>query len=1058
MNDVIVKSTITEINTIFHIADVHVRNLKRHKEYKHVFRKLYSYIRKNKNANSIIYLAGDIVHSKTDISPELVSVVGEFLNELANICPLVIIPGNHDCNLNNTNRMDALSPIISALNNDNIFYWKDTGIYRLGNVAFNVMSVFDSPKKYISGDSFDADYKIALHHGAVNKAQTDLGFEINNQNVQVDIFDGHDLVLLGDIHKRQFLQVYNENKRKPAILYPGSLIQQNHAETLDKHGLAVWDLPSRTCKFVDVDNNYGYYTIEVENGKILNWTDSIPKYPRLRIRSVNTDPADLARCISDIKNRRKVQELTIQRVRDFTGSPTNSSSVSVNVRDVEVQNKLITEYLESKYMLDSETLDSIRHVNRITNSKLSDLQRSRSILWVPKRFEFDNMFSYGPNNVIDFTNMDGIYGLFAANATGKSSLLDALSFCCYDKCSRTSKAVHVLNTKKEEFRCKLEFEIDEQLYVIERSGKKNKQGRVPVIVDFYRIDSEGNKESLNGGERDETNKIIRQYIGEYDDFIITAYSVQNNNSAFIDKSQRERKELLSSFLDIGIFENLYKVANDEIRETSTLLKQANLQNYAELITENKLEIDKLRKYEQYKLEEKREAEQEITDLDSLIDSTAASLKSITGNLESPDSIRDKIQVVEDKLVKLNIELLDNTSEKDKIDHIAIDIETKLSVADKDALDIELVEFENKSKEYSKLCSDITILRNTISHFESLDKSLSEHQYDPECEYCVRNEFVVSAQEARDKLPELTIQLVGLHVEIDNLKLYISKSNIKEKLQIYDRLYKQLLDLRAKLSNLNITIQKITHQISSLNRDLSILKNDLSASLENLDNIKKNEELNMQLAQLRSERDMLKENYNSINEYLTSIKVKIALKVKDKETSERGLDELKRLQRLYKNYEYYIECISRNGLPYKLIETMLPKLESEINNILAQVVDFNIVLHTDEKNINAYIVYDDNNIWPIELVSGMERFVASLAIRASLINISSLPRTNFLVIDEGLGNLDGNMLTSIGMMFDYLKTQFQFIIMISHIDSSKDIAEKHIELHKDNGYSKLNFES
>jgi len=104
------------------------------------------------------------------------------------------------------------------------------------------------------------------------------------------------------------------------------------------------------------------------------------------------------------------------------------------------------------------------------------------------------------------------------------------------------------------------------------------------------------------------------------------------------------------------------------------------------------------------------------------------------------------------------------------------------------------------------------------------------------------------------------------------------------------------------------------------------------------------------------------------------------------------------------------------------------------------------------------VYDDNNIWPIELVSGMERFVASLAIRASLINISSLPRTNFLVIDEGLGNLDGNMLTSIGMMFDYLKTQFQFIIMISHIDSSKDIAEKHIELHKDNGYSKLNFES
>ena len=37
----------------------------------------------------------------------------------------------------------------------------------------------------------------------------------------------------------------------------------------------------------------------------------------------------------------------------------------------------------------------------------------------------------------------------------------------------------------------------------------------------------------------------------------TALSLQNNNTGFIDKSQRERKELLSQFLDIDIFEQLY---------------------------------------------------------------------------------------------------------------------------------------------------------------------------------------------------------------------------------------------------------------------------------------------------------------------------------------------------------------------------------------------------------------------------------------------------------------------------------------------------------------------
>ena len=35
-----------KIGKIYHIADVHVRNVKRHKEYKLVFNRLYSYIKK----------------------------------------------------------------------------------------------------------------------------------------------------------------------------------------------------------------------------------------------------------------------------------------------------------------------------------------------------------------------------------------------------------------------------------------------------------------------------------------------------------------------------------------------------------------------------------------------------------------------------------------------------------------------------------------------------------------------------------------------------------------------------------------------------------------------------------------------------------------------------------------------------------------------------------------------------------------------------------------------------------------------------------------------------
>ena len=47
------------------------------------------------------------------------------------------------------------------------------------------------------------------------------------------------------------------------------------------------------------------------------------------------------------------------------------------------------------------------------------------------------MFSYGENNFVDFTKLNGIVGIFAPNASGKSSLLDALSFCLFDTSSKS---------------------------------------------------------------------------------------------------------------------------------------------------------------------------------------------------------------------------------------------------------------------------------------------------------------------------------------------------------------------------------------------------------------------------------------------------------------------------------------------------------------------------------------------------------------------------------------------------------------------------------------------
>jgi DNA repair exonuclease SbcCD ATPase subunit len=82
---------------------------------------------------------------------------------------------------------------------------------------------------------------------------------------------------------------------------------------------------------------------------------------------------------------------------------------------------------------------------------------------------------------------------------------------------------------------------------------------------------------------------------------------------------------------------------------------------------------------------------------------------------------------------------------------------------------------------------------------------------------------------------------------------------------------------------------------------------------------------------------------------------------------------------------------------------------------------------DKNNINCYLLYGTSDKWPVELSSGMERFVVSIATRVALINITSLPRPNFLAIDEGFGVMDSDNVNSLNQLFDYLKNQFDFII-------------------------------
>ena len=1044
------------IKKIYHIADVHIRNLKRHTEYREVFERLYQYISDTKTEDSIIVLAGDIVHAKTDMTPEVVEMTQTFLKSLSDMLPTILIPGNHDANLNNHSRLDALSPIVNALSHPNLHYLKDDGVWKMGGISFSHSSIFSEEKGIIPASEVSGDYKIALYHAPVDKVKTEYGFQIENKNVNVESFDGYDLALLGDIH------VPNQSlNSEGTIKYCGSTIMQNHSEAkYPEHGILVWDVDSKKSEFVPIHNDYGYVTIDVEDGKVVG-NPIIPNKPRMRVRVKDTTQSELKKILAKIRVGRKVQEVSIQKVitdkKDYSGG---SNIILQNVRDVGFQNKLIEDFLSERYVIGDEQLDVIRNINNDINQKLGTSVGLKNIIWKPKSFEFSNMFSYGSKNIIDFTNMKGAYGIFAPNASGKSSLWDALSFCIYDKCSRTSKAVDVLNYSKSQFDCKFNFEIEGVDYFIERTAKKSpKRGTVKVDVNFYRINEDGSTESLNGEERRDTNSIIRQYVGSYDDFILTAMSNQSNSGGFIEKSQKERKELLAQFLDMDVFEQLYQVANEEIKELSALLKDYKNQNFTE----------KLSEAEESLIENKKKVGETQTLLDEYNQRRAKVGYRIENLLSELISV-DSTVINTDNLLKiketLQSELVSKETECNGYQQSLDDLNSKLKEAQSKFDRYDLVNLKENHLKYEMYIGQLQTIQIKIDELDREIEHKKKHldgigslTFDDNCEHCVKNKntpFAQQAQSLEKEIRELALIRITRSGEYDTASMGKAKHDVNDILLEVQKLKVEIDGYTDKIEKLELQNKSCNLELSELKNKIEKVEEDIKKSIEQKESVEHNTKIQKEIDKYKENLKEIEDLVYETNDTLIDVSGEVKIAENTIKTINESITKLANMEQKYEGYEYYLQCVKRDGIPYELISDILPKLEVEINNILQPLVDFQILLNTDGKNINSYIAYGDEEFWPLELTSGMEKFISSVAIRTALINVSNLPRPNFIAIDEGFGSLDSDNFNSLYLLFDYLKNQFDFIVTISHIDKTRDMVDQIIDITKVGGFSSIRY--
>ena len=1055
------------INKVYHLADLHIRNLQRHKEYRLVFKKFLKQVEKDNIQDSVIYLGGDIAHAKTEMSPELIQEISWFLTECAKLRETILITGNHDCNLNNNHRLDVLTPIVDNLNNPRIHYLRDTGVYNIHNLTFVVYSILDDKENWPKGKDVEGEHKIALFHGPVNKSQTDIGYTVSSNSFTTDMFDGFDMVLMGDIHKRQILQAYEPENGLPVISYCGSMIQQNHGEVLENHGYLLWDIPTRGYEEFDIHNDYGFLTVDVVDGEIPQWVydevdTKLPKHPRLRLRFTNTEASDMKLRIAELKKIFKVAEVTVTRTDTMGQLRTNSKlnkNIVGNVKDETFQNSLIRDYLERQYLLEDSDLDKITELNKDLNTQIDDSDSMGNILWTPKEFKFSNMFSYGEDNKVRFDRAQGIIGIFAPNASGKSSLWDALSFCIYDKTSRTNSSKNILNNRKDKFYCKFHFEIDGISYFIERTAKYVRKGTaVKVDVNFWKEDG-FMITSLNGEQRRDTNANIEKYLGKFEDFVLTTLSLQGNNALFIDKSQSERKEILSQFIGVDIFDKLYQKAGDENRDNATLIRKFKSDDFTQKLADiesslksNKSEY-KLLEIEQESAKSKEdELNKEIIKLNGKI----VKLNADSG--VSVDELEKRLKTLEDKQEEI---LNQKGSLQERITHreeLQVTLEEILDQFDEEDLEVKINELKDSKESLRTLESNIEKVKIKLESLYERKEHLNSHKYDEQCDICMENSQSIREQKAKvnsdiqdgeSYLEEFNESFSKLSLLVDSLKVFQEEwdkyQEAKDKENKLDR------ELSGLINNLSTTE---TEEIR-LETQVGQQKQLIEEYYKNEEQIKLNKEVRDELTIVRSELDKIKQVVKKSNSDILSLNGKISALQNQKESIELRISEVKDLEEQSKLFDYYLNALSKDGVSYELIEKSLPMIEGEVNNILGQIVDFGMQLEIDGKNINAYLVYGDQR-WSLEMCSGMERFISGLAIRVALINVCNLPRPNFLVIDEGFGTLDSENLQSLFMLFTYLKTQFDFVMIISHIDSMRDVVDDLIEIKKVDGFSQVKY--
>ena len=211
----------------------------------------------------------------------------------------------------------------------------------------------------------------------------------------------------------------------------------------------------------------------------------------------------------------------------------------------------------------------------------------------------------------------------------------------------------------------------------------------------------------------------------------------------------------------------------------------------------------------------------------------------------------------------------------------------------------------------------------------------------------------------------------------------------------------------------------------------LLKADMR--LDELDREKEN--VNSKITTSNNNIQKYEDKINELNEFINRIK-----------TEEEQL-------RIYK---IYLEIFGKKGISKMIMRSMTPVINSELQRLLMDSAEFKLEVRISDKDEVEFWMIDNNT--QIEKLmssgSGYEKTIASLALRAVLSKVCSLPKPNVVVFDEVFGKISNDNLEMVSEFFHKIKSYFEKIFVITHNPMVSQWSDTIVKIEKNKNVSKV----